>query len=1442
MHNRNHATFTGRLAWTVTVLMIGTLVGAVAQADAAVTVSQVGSQSANLDSRFGGPSQSFTTIATQLPRIAEGVAGDISAGLDTIVLNAPAGFAFSVVSVPAANVIAGDMVINNVAFTNPTVFPSQIFVDVATASTVPSTIEFVGIQIRPNGCAAVGNHNILVTTDAGGAGDLSGATLATLTLNPGPIIAAYVLASNSPTSSGSPITVTISALDGCSNLIPNATVPADITLSSPVNGLVTWTSGAPFALSNINTVPNTATIAAGSTLDATGKGTFSVTNQQSCAENATLTATHTNPGTGTAPLGISWTITTADGDGDGVNDCDDVCPGTPGCASVNAVGCPSDIDNDGIEDGCDTCTDVDGDGVGDPGYVNTTCPVSNGPDNCPSTQNPDQSDIDSDGMGDLCDVCPLGVNTDDADADGVADACDNCPVNANPLQEDADGDGAGDDCDSCPLDANNDLDGDSVCGDVDNCPVIANAGQEDADTDGIGDACDPCTDTDGDGVGDAGFTNTLCIVSNGPDNCPAIANPTQLDTDSDGMGDDCDPCPFDADNDIDGDSVCGDVDNCPAIANPGQADADLDGMGDDCDPCPTDPTNSDSDGDGVCDVVDNCPSVENGPLLGTNDQLDFDGDGVGDSCDNCALANPGQDDLNGNGIGDVCEAQTPIFAVGDEDDILRQISFADLHMTAGKNMRLAGKTILGAGGMAIHPISGELYVTLLLDSQTSLELATVDFTTAVATSIGDMGRSDIDDIAFDNAGNLYGVTFDLSVGADTGGELLQIDTNTGVPTSVAQLSGADDDRHSMALNPVDGLLYHVWGCVDSANSNFESVDPQNSFAIAPISVTGDALCGSCGTRSIAFMPGSDVAIITDDSPTGYLFIRTNGQFAMGAFPDMSAPIDGAVFSTATPPTPPACPPGAFMYGSGVDNSFRGAALWALDPFDGTGTFVNYLGVEYVDGMDVDSGGSIRGVGVNFIGDTVLMTIDPCAGTASEDVVLTGPFSLLPNLGDLAINPADDSMYWFSDEIPPVFVPGPTPLQHLFSIDAGTGDVTEIENYDSLLSAGLSFSANNTLHLAGDSFASPIVATVDTTTGALTTVAPLNLQAVGPFPFGVAFVEGMDFIPLTNDLYATVASFGGGPVGGPVTRLANINITTGNTDYLGSCGKYVTAMACYRGAANLVVMKTASATVVAQGQNVTYTITIENQGSEPAENVEFEDVIPAGLTFVSSSASCPESGGTVACSLGTMLPGDSVTIEIVATASGLGVITNTASTSTTSLSVGGGVHTGSETITVLADADGDGVPDAFDACPGSGDTDGDGVEDCQDNCPGDANKLDPGACGCGALEVDANGDGAPDCLTIDNCPGDPNKTNPGVCGCGVPDTDNDGDGIPNCVDSTPDGGTPSPDPTPDPNHEVDRDFLRALINALCGVGIAPLTMSMVFVGLIGMKLRVRRRRR
>ena len=300
-----------------------------------------------------------------------------------------------------------------------------------------------------------------------------------------------------------------------------------------------------------------------------------------------------------------------DTDGDNLGDVCDLCPEAVDAAQVDSDGdglgdacdnCPlvanaeqEDTDNDGAGDAC--MPDDDGDGICDPGVVNSGCI---GSDNCPLTINPDQDDVDGNGVGDACDV--------DTDGDNLIDVFDSCPEVATSscgalnscnddegecvdgfctIHPDGDNDGVGDACDYCPelADDGSDSDGDGLGDACDICPLDADPDQSDIDLDGIGDACD--SDDDNDGKDDAN------------DNCPVLANEDQADTDSDGLGDVCD--------------------NCPAAANPTQLDTDDDGEGDACD--------TDDDADTILDVDDNCPLVAN------EDQADSDGNGVGDACE-----------------------------------------------------------------------------------------------------------------------------------------------------------------------------------------------------------------------------------------------------------------------------------------------------------------------------------------------------------------------------------------------------------------------------------------------------------------------------------------------------------------------------------------------------------------------------------------------------------------------------------------------------------------------------------------------------------------------------------------------------------------------------------------------------------------------------------------
>jgi uncharacterized repeat protein (TIGR01451 family) len=103
-----------------------------------------------------------------------------------------------------------------------------------------------------------------------------------------------------------------------------------------------------------------------------------------------------------------------------------------------------------------------------------------------------------------------------------------------------------------------------------------------------------------------------------------------------------------------------------------------------------------------------------------------------------------------------------------------------------------------------------------------------------------------------------------------------------------------------------------------------------------------------------------------------------------------------------------------------------------------------------------------------------------------------------------------------------------------------------------------------------------------------------------------------------------------------------------------------------GGADVSVAMTDAPSPVTQGAQLTYTITVTNNGPLTATAVTMTDALPTGATFVSAAASVGTCTGTttVTCALGTMNSAATATITLVVTATTAGTLTNTASVTST----------------------------------------------------------------------------------------------------------------------------------------------------------------------------------
>jgi uncharacterized repeat protein (TIGR01451 family) len=108
-------------------------------------------------------------------------------------------------------------------------------------------------------------------------------------------------------------------------------------------------------------------------------------------------------------------------------------------------------------------------------------------------------------------------------------------------------------------------------------------------------------------------------------------------------------------------------------------------------------------------------------------------------------------------------------------------------------------------------------------------------------------------------------------------------------------------------------------------------------------------------------------------------------------------------------------------------------------------------------------------------------------------------------------------------------------------------------------------------------------------------------------------------------------------------------------------KCATASKEWTPAPDLKITKAGPANGVVGGQ-LSYTLTVKNNGPSNATNVVVGDPVPAGTTFVSATASQGTCDATVSCNLGNLASGDTATVTIVVTATTVGTVTNTATVS------------------------------------------------------------------------------------------------------------------------------------------------------------------------------------
>ena len=162
----------------------------------------------------------------------------------------------------------------------------------------------------------------------------------------------------------------------------------------------------------------------------------------------------------------------------------------------------------------------------------------------------------------------------------------------------------------------------------------------------------------------------------------------------------------------------------------------------------------------------------------------------------------------------------------------------------------------------------------------------------------------------------------------------------------------------------------------------------------------------------------------------------------------------------------------------------------------------------------------------------------------------------------------------------------------------------------------------------------------TDSGTLATATPANFTLVLQVNSGT---------PSGTNIAETVTASAGNLVPSITSNTATATVVVANAN-----------------SADMAIVKTASPSpTVSQGDPLTYTLAITNNGPASATNVTVTDPLPSAVTYLQASSTtgtCSEAGGTVTCLLGTMANAATATVTIVTLTATPGAVSNTATVS------------------------------------------------------------------------------------------------------------------------------------------------------------------------------------
>ncbi|MDX1407885.1 MAG: hypothetical protein R3330_07120, partial [Saprospiraceae bacterium] len=213
-----------------------------------------------------------------------------------------------------------------------------------------------------------------------------------------------------------------------------------------------------------------------------------------------------------------------------------------------------------------------------------------------------------------------------------------------------------------------------------------------------------------------------------------------------------------------------------------------------------------------------------------------------------------------------------LYSVDQGSDLLREIDPNTAGNLNSIAMTLPGFGIIGANGLATHPVTQELWAIVRVAG--GRRLVTVDPATGLCTDIGALSTG-YAGLAFNADGSvLWGVTGD---GGSPSESLFELDQTNASEMFLCTL-GNGTDGETIGFNPANGILYHASGHF-GAGLIFESID---NVGVDPCGVTNIPIGSPLNdeeAQAITWWGSENVFLWKQGHfPNGPLFrVETNGS-------------------------------------------------------------------------------------------------------------------------------------------------------------------------------------------------------------------------------------------------------------------------------------------------------------------------------------------------------------------------------------------------------------------------------------------------------------------------------------------------------------------------------------------------------------------------------------